>query len=184
MAAAQDLLSFVCSGCGTLIGYPPGARLVQCSCCTLISNVQQNESSIQLPCVQCKSVLSFPSHTQMAMCPLCGSVFKIQTVQQQADGSPPVAQPAADAGAATEPPPPERRLSALRPTTPATRTANRDGADQASAVAGEKVTADWGDVWQGKAFSADEVAQQRELEDEFAAVTAQRDTARLLKQRK
>eukprot|EP01062_Namystynia_karyoxenos_P003478 TRINITY_DN11242_c0_g1_i1.p1 TRINITY_DN11242_c0_g1~~TRINITY_DN11242_c0_g1_i1.p1 ORF type:complete len:216 (+),score=75.50 TRINITY_DN11242_c0_g1_i1:82-648(+) len=181
-AGDSELLSFQCSGCQTLIGYPPAAKLVQCSNCTLISNVEQGVSLVQLPCVQCEAVLSFPSATRMALCPICGAVFQIQTQTRSEDGSGAAAAEGAPAPAAAAAP-------ALRPTTPATRHAAppRDASPRSqsqSAVTGEQVQrsdADWASVWQGREFSVAERQEQVALEQEFAAATEARDTARLLR---
>eukprot|EP00756_Hemistasia_phaeocysticola_P005560 Hpha_TRINITY_DN13389_c0_g1::TRINITY_DN13389_c0_g1_i1::g.95399::m.95399 len=161
MAEQQELLSFECSGCHALIGYPPGACLVQCSKCARISNLEQGTAMIQIPCVSCTAVLSFPSSVSMALCPLCGVFFSVQT--QVAQAAAPGAAPATSFAEISE---------------------GGEGAVRGEAQQSQGT----GSIWQGQQFSEGErVAQRRveaDLAAEFAAATQERDTARLLKQRR
>jgi LSD1 subclass zinc finger protein len=83
-----QMLQLVCSGCRTVLLYPPGAQNVRCARCSVITPVSsssnQQQDMAQLSCCNpnCRVQLMYPRGATQVQCSLCRTLNDAQQANQ------------------------------------------------------------------------------------------------------
>lgn len=104
-AQAPQLAQIACSGCTTVLAYPPGAYSVQCPKCDALTACRQMATVV---CPSCRQVLLYPVGASGVACP-CSTVIRVLQPHEAraagmhvpaSSGAPPTVSEAKDGGGA------------------------------------------------------------------------------------